>query len=364
MAPTNNFLPFCPTDTGTNLLSQGDYAVATDRTNGNQPGIASAKLVNKAVRQSSFMTSQLAQFLANKTGADVLDADGVEAKLLALMNSALLPQRPVIQKFLSGTGTMNKTYVFTVTSGAATAGATYTNNGVTYTVVETIAAGTTLLATGSGAPLVSGTLTKSGGSGDATLTFHAVRAPLYLKVKLVGAGGGGAGGGSGGGIGGTGGTTTFGTTLLSAVGGTGGGAVTIYSGGAGGTASLGTGPFGIALTGGTGSGADEANLNYGAGGSGASTPFGGQGGGGGEDSAGNAAAVNTGAGGGGGGSSNGASHNNGGGGGAGGFIDAMIASPLATYDYAVGAAGTAGTAGAKAGGAGGSGIIIVEEHYQ
>ena len=50
---TNNFLPFCPTDSGTNLLTQGEYAVIATRTTGNQPGIASSKLNNKAIRQAN-----------------------------------------------------------------------------------------------------------------------------------------------------------------------------------------------------------------------------------------------------------------------------------------------------------------------
>jgi hypothetical protein len=45
----------------------------------------------------------------------------------------------------------------------------------------------------------------------------------------------------------------------------------------------------------------------------------------------------------------------------------LIASPSATYPYAVGAGGTAGAVGsgtgATGGGAGGSGLIIVEEYY-
>lgn len=65
-------------------------------------------------------------------------------------------------------------WTFTVTSANATAGATYTNNGHTYTVTSTIVSGTTLLATGDGGvPLTSGTLTKASGTGDATITFSA-----------------------------------------------------------------------------------------------------------------------------------------------------------------------------------------------
>lgn len=64
-------------------------------------------------------------------------------------------------------------YTFTVTSANATAGATYTNNSKTFTVVTTIASGTTLVCTGTGAPSSSGTLTKASGTGDATITFSA-----------------------------------------------------------------------------------------------------------------------------------------------------------------------------------------------
>jgi hypothetical protein len=55
------------------------------------------------------------------------------------------------------------------------------------------------------------------------------------------------------------------------------------------------------------------------------------------------------------------------GGGAGGFIDAIITSPSASYSYAVGAAGTAGTAGSgtgvRAGAAGGSGVIYITAFF-
>lgn len=66
--------------------------------------------------------------------------------------------------------------LFTVTSAAATVGATYRNNGVTFTVQETIAAGTLLrLATAAGLAWTpvpgDNTLTKVSGTGDATIKF-------------------------------------------------------------------------------------------------------------------------------------------------------------------------------------------------
>jgi hypothetical protein len=65
----------------------------------------------------------------------------------------------------------NGPYTFTVSSANATAGATYTNNGNTFTVQTTIVSATQLLVTGTGAPTTSGTLTKSSGTGDSTITF-------------------------------------------------------------------------------------------------------------------------------------------------------------------------------------------------
>jgi hypothetical protein len=59
---------------------------------------------------------------------------------------------PTVQTFTSGSGTYNLSYIFLVTSANATAAATYTNNGITYTVQSTIASGTQLWVTGSGAP--------------------------------------------------------------------------------------------------------------------------------------------------------------------------------------------------------------------
>ena len=188
----------------------------------------------------------------------------------------------------------------------------------------------------------------------------------YIRVRMVGAGGGGGGGGATGGTGGTGGNTTFGTTLLVSNGGVGGVGVG-GSGGAGGTASLGSGPIGTALSGGYGQGAPDTvgltSSGFG-GGIGAASFFGGSGAASVNGQAGTAGVTNTGAGGQGGAGTTSAIVP-GAGGGAGGFVDAIISSPSATYSYAVGAAGTAGGAGTNgtAGGLGGSGYIEVIEYY-
>ena len=368
----NNFLTFAPTDTGTNLLTQGEYAIAPDRTNGNQPGVASSKLNNKAIRQSAFVVSQVAEYVSVQTGTDTLD-DADTAKFLAQVTASFSPLAPTLTNYLSGSGTHNLTYGFFILTGSATVGATYTNNSVTFTVKATVASAKFVLMSGNGAPALSGTLTKASGTGDATLTFYARRAPVALEIIMVGGGGGGSGSGTATiGSGGNGGDTTFGTALLSAGGGLGGVGATAGtpSGGSGGSASLGTGPVGVVILGGKGQGAGlQTTLNSGqpAGGSGAASYFGGAGGGGAQGAAaGTGGSANSGAGGGGAGGGNVASFFAGSGGGAGGFITATIVSPTGSYAYSVGAAGAAGTAGASggAGGPGGTGVIMLRERFQ
>lgn len=220
------------------------------------------------------------------------------------------------------------------------------------------------------APSVSGTVltVQRFLSGTGTYTRPTAPTPLYLIVKMVGAGGGGGGGGtSGGGTGGTGGNTYFGVALSTAAGGAGGG----YSsaGGAGGTTTLAAGTTSIFnLAGGDGQGSQQGNVSDTPG-----TPLGGASfisGGARSTSQSNAAGqdgkVNRGEGGQGGGGTASATSFSGAGGGAGGYLSFIIASPATSYPYGVGAGGTVGSAGTSgnAGGAGGSGQIVIEEHYQ
>ena len=72
---------------------------------------------------------------------------------------------------------------FTITAANASIGAVYTNNGQTFTVTyDNCSNCTTLRTVGSGLPEASGTLTKSSGTGDATLTFSAYSATTNLQV--------------------------------------------------------------------------------------------------------------------------------------------------------------------------------------
>jgi hypothetical protein len=89
-----------------------------------------------------------------------------------------------ILNWYGGTLTRCKNHIFTVSSANATVGATYTNNGVTFTVDITISGGTTLTCTSSVGtpPAASGTLTKASGTGDATITFSSYTRQGILNV--------------------------------------------------------------------------------------------------------------------------------------------------------------------------------------
>ncbi len=206
-------------------------------------------------------------------------------------------------------------------------------------------------------------------SGSGTYTTPAnVR---YIRVKMSGGGGGGGGSGSTNGTAATaGGNSTFGSSLLTANGGTIGARGASYS--AGGTCTI-SGPAVsvVNLEGGAGQASIFQNTSISSatplinGGQGGSNLFGGGGGGGFYNTTGGGGVTNSG--GGGGGAGQGANSNaaSGSGGGSGGYLEALIGSPSATYSYAVGGGGTAQAAGTngQAGGAGGSGVIIVEEYY-
>ena len=204
-----------------------------------------------------------------------------------------------------------------------------------------------------------------------TYTTPTSPAPLYLKVQMVAGGGGGGGGGVSGATNGTNaGVTSFGTSLLLCNGG--GGGLPGGYGGYGGTANITAPAYGFAVTGAAGDAGTFINSNAASasftasGGSGGNSFFGGGGGGGPNAAFGLGGAQNSGSGGGGGGRSGTTlAASSGSGGGAGGYIEAYIDSPSATYAYTVGAGGSGGgaTSYGGTGGAGAVGIIIVTEYY-
>jgi hypothetical protein len=268
----------------------------------------------------------------------------------------------IIQYFSTpGPGTYNASFYLAVSNATATAGATYTHNSVTYTVKNTISGASILVVSGNADPSTFGTLTKTGGTGDTTITFSAFYAPTMIKVSMVGAGGGGGGaanlansaggggaaggyleklinnplrtyslnvgtGGSGGGNGGSsglgGGNTTFDGSTYVATGGGGGPGSTNTEPDSGGIAAGASGGD-LNLSGGYGASGFKADAGEGRGGDGGASFFGG--------------------------------------GGWGGHNGLFAAQP----GGAIGSGGGGG--GARAGGQGGasgsSGLIIVEEYF-
>lgn len=77
-------------------------------------------------------------------------------------------------------------YIFVTSPANATVGATYTNNGQTFTVVGTISGGTTLVTTGTGAPLLSGSSLLASASTYAVLGATAVTGSTGAGSILTG----------------------------------------------------------------------------------------------------------------------------------------------------------------------------------
>lgn len=274
----------------------------------------------------------------------------------------------------ASSGTYFCSYYFTITSGSATAGATYTNNGKTFTVTRTVSQGTLLFCKSNGAPTATGVLTRASGTGDIALTFSVATPPSYITVECMGGGGGGGGAGTStsAGAGGTGTATTFssGSTLVSGGAGVGGQTILVGGAGAGGSATLGSSVVGTTVGGGGGGLASGGNvLCQGCGGNGGTGVLGG-GGSGGSNFAGNDGRGRGGGGGGGGLVSAASNQSPGNGGGSGGYATGIIYNPATLFPTGAavvigtgGSAGTLGTSG-SAGGAGAVGFAIVREYWQ
>ena len=83
----NEFLPF-GTSASANILTQTEYAAMASRLAGFASGVAKSKELNKVWRQSSVMSSAVAQFISNAAAIDVLD-DGDIAGLVNKLASAV-----------------------------------------------------------------------------------------------------------------------------------------------------------------------------------------------------------------------------------------------------------------------------------
>ena len=85
--PKNDFLPF-GIETGANVLKPEDYDGLAARKTGFVSGVAKSEELNTVWRQASVIAATFAQYIADRTGKDVLD-DGDIAALLQLTKEAL-----------------------------------------------------------------------------------------------------------------------------------------------------------------------------------------------------------------------------------------------------------------------------------
>lgn len=322
-----------PTFTGTPTLPTG--TIATTQTAGNSStAIATTAFVGTAV--ANLVDSAPATL---NTLDELALALGDDANFATTTATAIGLKAPLASPALTGTPT----------APTATAGTNTTQLATTQfvtTAVVNASPQTTVYTSGSG-------------------TYTVPSGARWLSVKMVGGGGGGATGHSDGSANGLAGTaTTFGTGIASG----GAGGFVNDNGGIGTASTMISGGVGVALAGGDG-GPSAAPYGTGRaaneGGQGGSSAFGGAGAGrgGSNASSGGAGKANTGGGGGAGGGSNVPGTYAGGGGASGGYVECVIASPSATYSYAVGAGGAGGSNGSTAGGAGGSGVIYVVAYF-
>ena len=341
--------------TGIVVAVSGDYSAAQVGADASgSAGIAQAFAIQRANHTGTQLAATISNFntaasaaapvqsVAGQTGTVVLTKydvglGNVDNTSDATKNAAsvTLTNKSLTSPILTGTPT------------APTAASTDNSTTVATTAyVKAVVAG---ISGGSGtAPNIQRFLSGSG-------TYARSGTPTYIKVRMVGAGGGGSGSGN---VGSAGGSTTFGANTCT---GGGRGNVSAAADPAGSCSiSLGTSVVNVAgaVSGGNGLGSNNGWYAFGA--TGGSSPFGGAGGGGSAavTQSGFAAVANTGSGGGGGWTA-GPNGQGSSGGSSGGYLEFIVTSPATTYPYSIGAGGSAGGVG----GAGGSGVIIVEEYY-
>ncbi|WP_235801436.1 tail fiber protein, partial [Yersinia pekkanenii] len=99
----NEILPF-GLGVESNVLSQAEYEALAARSGGFSSGVAKSEQLNKVWRQSSFIASALADFIASQSGNDVMDNGDVSALLTNLelaiktYSSSNLPAASTTQK--------------------------------------------------------------------------------------------------------------------------------------------------------------------------------------------------------------------------------------------------------------------------
>jgi hypothetical protein len=182
-------------DSGTPLYTNPNTGQGASQTNDRPPLAADIALFNQNVFYANTSTRHSIEF--NLVSVENLNSssyfkvsEGISTNIYNFAVGAQQVQSFVVSnaaslggKYFTLSSARNRTnyyawydpsdqYVFTVTSANATAGAIYTStNGQSFTVLNTITAGTTLTCSGTGEPGTFGTLTLEYGTGDATITY-------------------------------------------------------------------------------------------------------------------------------------------------------------------------------------------------
>lgn len=89
---SSSILPFAGVDTGSNLLTDAEYASDSQRLIGNQPGVARAKLVNKALKQGTLLAAAIAHFIAETRSIsldDTMTHEAIAAQLVLALNGMI-----------------------------------------------------------------------------------------------------------------------------------------------------------------------------------------------------------------------------------------------------------------------------------
>lgn len=101
MTGTNNFLPVA-TAAGANVQSQADYAGSSPQLQGNAAGLALSAVINKMLRQATFISAGLAQEVANQN-LNVPDDGDLDA-FVANLDAALKTVAAYDVPFIAGWG--------------------------------------------------------------------------------------------------------------------------------------------------------------------------------------------------------------------------------------------------------------------
>ena len=120
MSAANQIVPF-GTGSGANVMTPAAFAALATRLTGFQSGVASSQQVNTALRQASFVSAVIAQWIADYQGSPVND-DGNIAELEAQFSNALAAY---VEALIAGAGSASVLQVVQ-TQFLITTGVTYT----------------------------------------------------------------------------------------------------------------------------------------------------------------------------------------------------------------------------------------------